>query len=195
VKLALVLGAGLLAAGALLWLLIWWRSPWAHFTGSFNTSAFDTSGPVWVAAAGLSLTLGIFAGTLTRQVVFAIFLAIALFVAIRAPVELLWRPNFEPSITLTWPIGQPAPALSPRVWRVAEGWVDAQGNKKGNLEGCTTNETVDQCLQANGAVANYLTYQPGNRFWAFQWIETGIYLAFSTLALFSTFWLVRRRLN
>src|SRR5215469_6100415 len=95
VKLALVLGAGLLASGALLALLIWWNSPVAQIFGSLGASVYDTSGPVWVASALLALALGMFAGALTRRTVAAIFLTLVLFVAIRVPVELLWRPNFE----------------------------------------------------------------------------------------------------
>lgn len=114
--------------------------------------------------------------------------------AIRAPVELLWRPNFEPSITITWPIGQPTPALSSQDWRVASGFINAQGDKTNSLNGCKSNQTIVQCLQANGAQANYITYQPADRFWTFQWIETGIYLAISVLALGLTFWWVRRRI-
>lgn len=195
VKLALVLSASLLASGAMLALLIWWRSPSAQFMGSFSNSAFDTSGPVWLAATLLALALGIFAGTLTRRVVVAIFLTIALFVAIRAPVELLWRPNFEPPITVTWPLGNDDKpiTLSSQDWLVAQGWIDAQGNKTNRFL-CTANQTLDQCAQADGLTEHYLTYQPGNRFWTFQWIESGIYFAFSVLALGAAFWLVRRRL-
>jgi hypothetical protein len=40
--------------------------------------------------------------------------------------------------------------------------------------------------------ANYISYQPGDRFWTFQWIETGIYVGFSVLALGASVWLVRR---
>ncbi|HKD74375.1 MAG TPA: hypothetical protein VKB76_02725, partial [Ktedonobacterales bacterium] len=59
---------------------------------------------------------------------------------------------------------------------------------------CTLAESVTQCLQDNGVQANFISYQPGNRFWTFQWIETSIYVAFSALALCATVWLVRRRL-
>src|SRR5215472_6650364 len=55
VTLPLVLGAGLLASGALLAGLSWWHDPWAQYEGSFGTSIYDTSGPVWVATTGLSL--------------------------------------------------------------------------------------------------------------------------------------------
>jgi hypothetical protein len=195
-KLALVLGAGLLVAGAMLGLLIWWRSPAAQFMGSFSNTAFDTSGLVWLGAALLALALGILAGTLTRRMVAAIFLTIALFVAIRAPVELLLRPSFEPPITVTWPLGNDAKpiTLSSHDWLVAQGYIDAQGNKT-NRFACSANEALDQCAQAAGLTGHYLTYQPGDRFWTFQWIETGIYLAFSVLALGAAFWLVRQRLS
>ena len=195
VKLALVLGAGLLASGALLPLLIWWHSPSVQIFGdSFGASVYDTSGPVWVATALLALALGIFAGALTRRTVAAIFLTIVLFLAIRAPVEWLWRPNFETPLTVTYSIDQQnPPALSNQDWQVASGYIDAQGNRSTDLrEGCTRDETLTQCLQANGVQANYLTYQPGDRFWTFQWIETGIYVGFSVLALFAAVWLVRR---
>lgn len=196
VKLALVLSAGLLASGALLALLIWWNSPSVQIFGDpFGARVYDTSGPVWVATALLALALGLFAGALTRRTVAAIFLTMVLFVAIRVPVELLWRPNFQTPLTVTYAIDQRKnpPALSNQDWIVSQGYVDAQGNRSTTLrELCTRDETMTQCLQANGVQANYITYQPGNRFWTFQWIETGIYVVFSVLALGASVWLVRR---
>ena len=195
VKLALVLGAGLLASGALLALLSWWNSPSVQIFGDpFGARVYDTSGPVWVATALLALALGMFAGALTRRTVAAIFLTIVLFLAIRAPVEVLWRPNFQTPLTVTYAIDQQNPsALSNQDWIVSQGFIDAQGNRSTNLRGsCTRDETSTRCLQANGVQANYLTYQPGDRFWTFQWIETGIYVVFSVLALFAAVWLVRR---
>ncbi|HLJ79983.1 MAG TPA: hypothetical protein VKT52_00770 [Ktedonobacterales bacterium] len=198
VKLALVLGAGLLASAALLALLIWWYHPWAQLDGSFGNNAYDTSGPVWVAETLLALALGILAGTLTRRTVAAIFLTIALFVAIRVPVASLWRPYFEAPITQTNSIGQLSNnqfTVSNQDWEIAQGYIDAQGNKHDGLVGCNSSQTTVQCFQANGAQAIFVSYQPANRFWTFQWIETGIYLAFAVLALLVTFWLVRHRLN
>ncbi|HEU5367028.1 MAG TPA: hypothetical protein VFU69_01125, partial [Ktedonobacterales bacterium] len=180
VKLALVLGAGLLASGALLAVLVWWYHPWAQLDGSFGTRAYDISGPVWVGATLLALALGIFAGALTRRTVAAIFLTIALFVAIRVPVASLWRPNFEAPITQTNPIGQVnnnQSTLSSQDWIVSQGYVDAQGNRHDGLIGCNSNQTLTQCFQAHGAQAIFVSYQPADRFWTFQWIETGIYLA------------------
>jgi hypothetical protein len=198
VKLTLVLGAGLLVSGALMALLIWWNIPSVQIFGdSFGPRVYDTSGPVLVAATLLALTLGMFAGALTHRTVAAIFLTMVLFVAIRAPVELWGRPNFETPVAETYSIDQQnPPALSNLDWRLTSGYIDVQGNRSTNFRGsCTKDETITQCLQANGVQATYLTYQPGDRFWTFQWIETGIYVGFSVLALFAAVWLVRRRLN
>jgi hypothetical protein len=196
VKLALILGVGLLASGALLAALSWWHSPFVQIDGSFGTSVYDTSGPVWLATTLLALALGSFAGALTRRTVAAIFLTIVLFLAIRAPVELLWRPNVETPVTVTYSIDQQnPPALSDQDWIISRGFIDAQGNRSADFRGtCAKDEPITQCLQANGVQANYITYQPANRFWTFQWIETTIYLACSALALGATAWIVRRRL-
>ncbi|HJZ08535.1 MAG TPA: hypothetical protein VJ283_10680, partial [Trebonia sp.] len=56
--------------------------------------------------------------------------------------------------------------------------------------------------QAFASTVQYLTkhgyaywtrYQPGSRFWPFQWIEGGWLLALSALLIAATVWLVRRR--
>ncbi len=200
VKVALVLGIGLLVGGVLLILLTWWFSPFSQLIGSFNPVAFDFSGPVLIAATVLALALGIFAGTLTRRTVFAIFLTLALILVIRIGVEFNLRPNYEPQITVTWPLAQvdkPPVTLEMQDWNLGQGYIDAQGNKTNSIS-CSGpyvgQLTPEQCMQASGYRSNYLSYQPADRFWTFQWIETSIYLAISALALGATVWLVRRRL-
>jgi len=49
-----------------------------------------------------------------------------------------------------------------------------------------------QCLAQHGYTL-WTSYQPGNRFWPFQWIEGGWLLALSVLLIAATVWLVRRR--
>jgi len=196
-KLALVLGMGLLVGGALMALLIWWYSPFAQLSGSFNQLAFDFSGPVLIASTILALALGIFVGTLTRRTVFAIFLTIAVLVAIRLPVEIGLRPNYQPQITVTWSFAQgdkPPVTLKAGDWNVGQGFIDAQGNKTNDVHVSGPQETLAQSLQADGYRGYYLSYQPADRFWTFQWIETSIYLIISLLALGATVLLVRRRM-
>jgi hypothetical protein len=51
---------------------------------------------------------------------------------------------------------------------------------------------VLQYLTQHG-YTQWTRYQPGSRFWPFQWIEGGWLLALSALLIAATIWLVRRR--
>src|SRR6202007_716157 len=53
-------------------------------------------------------------------------------------------------------------------------------------------QTVMQCVIRHG-YTQWTSYQPGSRFWPFQWIEGGWLLALSVLLVAATVWLVRRR--
>jgi hypothetical protein len=48
------------------------------------------------------------------------------------------------------------------------------------------------CMVAHG-YREYLAYQPASRFWAFQGIETGIFVVLAAVLLGITFWVVKRR--
>jgi hypothetical protein len=203
VTLALVVGAGLLAAGVLLALLNWWYHPFDLLIGKFNEVTFDFTGPVFLASSVMALAVGIAVGTLTRRTVLAIFLTLALIVAIRIVVEFNLRPNYEPQIVVTWPFGQdqslgggtPPITLGREDWQIDTGYLDAQGNRTNGIRcNSATAQPPLQCAQAAGYRGNYLAYQPASRFWTFQWIETGIYFAISALALGLTVWWVRKRL-
>jgi hypothetical protein len=206
VTLALVVGAGLLAAGVLLALLNWWYHPFDQLFGKFNPVAFDFTGPVFIASSLMALAVGIAVGTLTRRTVLAIFLTLALLVAIRIVVEFNLRPNYQPQVVVTWPFAQgdnpslgqdnPPITLGREDWQVDSGFLDAQGNRTNGLRcNSATAQTPLQCAKDAGYRGNYLAYQPASRFWTFQWIEMGIYSAISLLALGLTVWWVRRRLN
>jgi hypothetical protein len=56
----------------------------------------------------------------------------------------------------------------------------------------TSNVSPAQCLSQHG-YTQWTSYQPGSRFWPFQWIEGGWLLALSVLLIAATIWLVRRR--
>ena len=48
------------------------------------------------------------------------------------------------------------------------------------------------CLMAHG-YRGFVTYQPASRFWAFQGIETGIFVVLAAILLAVTFWVLTRR--
>ncbi|MGH2507356.1 MAG: hypothetical protein ACRDHZ_08115 [Ktedonobacteraceae bacterium] len=191
VKLALILGVGILLFCLVSVALYWGYAPlYQSGTASrFALPGFDVMGPVFPASATLALALGIFVGTLTRRTVLAIFLTFVLILAIRLPVEFILRPNYLPPITQ---IGSVGPISATQTIPEAGGWlldsgvIDAQGHKS-HLVACPG---LSPCT-----APAYTVYQPADRYWTFQWIETGIYLALVVVALGATTWLVKRRLN
>jgi hypothetical protein len=92
-------------------------------------------------------------------------------------------------------------------------WVLSQWNTKGSK--LVSESEINQVLQgdpirqvgehglkraidpgqylAQHGYASWIGYQPANRFWAFQWIESGWLIALSVLLIAATVWLVRRR--
>jgi hypothetical protein len=48
------------------------------------------------------------------------------------------------------------------------------------------------CMTAHG-YRGYVTYQPASRFWAFQGIETAIFVALAAALLGVAFWVLKRR--
>jgi hypothetical protein len=48
------------------------------------------------------------------------------------------------------------------------------------------------CLTQHG-FAQYLTYQPADRYWPFQFIEAGIFVAFAAVLIAVTFAVINRR--
>src|SRR5260370_21984078 len=146
----------------------------------------------------MALVLGIAAGTVTRRTVPAILLTFALILGIRWAVVIGGlRANFEPPILVTWPLAQgdnPPITLNYQDWRINDGWVNAQGQITNSLRCTQVYPSALQCAEADWYRSYGLAYQPANRFWTFQWIETGPYLAITALPIAVTVCLVRRRL-
>jgi hypothetical protein len=207
VTLALVVGAELLTSVILLALLSWWYQPFDQLIGKFNQVAFDFTGPVFLASSLMALAVGIAAGALTRRTVLAICLTLALVATIRIVVEFNLRPNYQPQIVVNWPFAQgndqgslgqdtPPVTLGREDWQIGSGFLDPQGQQTHGIYCNEPNPTSPlKCAKDEGYRGNYLAYQPASRFWTFQWIETGIYLAITAVALGLTVWWVRRRLT
>jgi hypothetical protein len=56
---------------------------------------------------------------------------------------------------------------------------------------CTQAGTFIQCLASHG-IRMAVTYQPASRYWAFQWLETGIFLILAAGLGELCYWRVRR---
>jgi hypothetical protein len=52
---------------------------------------------------------------------------------------------------------------------------------------------LGQSGQSGNRSANAYLYQPADRFWTFQFIEAGLFVALTAAALGATIWLLHRR--
>lgn len=191
VKFGLIGGFTLLVAVVYALGVSWWFTP---LVGAVSTRleylAFDVQGVVPVAYTLFAVALGIFAGTHWRKVLPAMGVALAGFAVVRVGVEVLARPRYLPAESLTYALGRTDTTVN-----FASGnWVQSQGIRDGAGKLIMPDAKIGACpetdsfcsreIQSMGPGAhNWELYQPGDRFWLFQGIETGIFLALTALLL------------
>jgi hypothetical protein len=206
----LLLGSAVLA-GAVSAIVTWWSGPYNALTAdAFQVNHFDVTGIVPVGYAIFAMALGICAGTLLRRTLPALSITLAGFAGIRAVIALWLRLHYMTPVTvyykLTAPFTPPGSYLP-----VTNGFIGPDGKPAAldyavpNYNGvplptacihATQNspnpQAVVPCLAAHGYQGS-TAYQPASRFWAFQGIETGIFLVLATVLIGITFWVLRRR--
>jgi hypothetical protein len=211
-KIGLLICQVLGAFGILFGLLSWWTSSSnaLQWGGSFSfANRFDVWGGVIIAYALFALMLGIFAGTALRRTVPAMAVTLVVFIAVRILVVNFLRPYYLPPITLNASLlfsSTPTPSTSlvpVNSWILSSTIVDRQGQPVPpdellncqSLLGAKANNTAEynQCIDKHGLQNRYV-YQPEDRFWLFQAIESGIYLLLAALLFALTFWWIKHRI-
>jgi hypothetical protein len=210
----LLLGAAALG-GVVSGLVTWWSGPNNALQGDgFNFGRFDIMGIVPVAYALFAMALGIACGTVLRRTVPAIGITIAAYIAVRLLVAQWIRPHFMGAVTHVYALtGNYVP--SGAAWQLASGVVTPGGGMLGLQDGsdiapnvsaslvpsfCETGAGQGQrhpgavlsCMQHAG-FRQFVTYQPASRYWAFQGIEAGVFVAIAAALIAITFAMVARR--
>jgi hypothetical protein len=196
VKIGWMLLAAALWGGVISALVTWWEGPNnAVQLDAFDPGRFDIMGVVPVAYSLFAVALGIAAGTLLRRVLPAMAVTLAGFIAVRAVVTLSLRPHYLSPVTVFYNVtsGFTPPGS---YWQLAQGALGpngqqlAQPNNTPYIDGVpaiylpASCHQVSRgaftpppsCTQALSHFRAFLTYQPADRYWTFQGIETGIFL-------------------
>ena len=201
-KLVLLAVAVTVAAGAFSVLYSWFNRPFfaSGYAIPFTTRVFDLGEVAFAAWTLAAFSIGALAGMLIRRVVPAIAAALAAYTGLGVVTALYLRQHYMP------PLLTSNPNLPGSAWSVSQ-WYTKGGEFAFPAQGpqlvrtvthfCppqigTSNGSPAQCLSRHG-YTQWTSYQPGSRFWAFQWIEGGWLLALSVLLIAVTVWLVRRR--
>ncbi|WP_410573417.1 ABC transporter permease [Amycolatopsis sp. cmx-4-61] len=165
----------------------WWFEPLVGASaGRLAYLSFDVQGIVPVAYTLFALALGVFAGTYWRKVVPAMGIALIGFAAVRVAIEVLARPRYLPAQSLTFsPGGDQTPNPAAGNWVMDVGVRNAAGElvlPNAQLGPCPPGGCLDPV--AGPGAQNWVQYQPGDRFWLFQGIETGIFVLLAGLLVF-----------
>jgi hypothetical protein len=214
VKTGWVLLAAAASGGAVSALVTWWSGPEnALNQQSFDPGQFDIQGIVPVGYALFAVALGIAAGTLARRVLPALAITLGVFAALRIAIASYIRPHYMTAITTTFSPTHPASRPTGSLW-LAQGTVGPNGQVLQNawpglpIDGksvslanipaaCRTLlgqgplRTIS-CMSAHG-YRGYVIYQPADRYWAFQGIETGIFVLLAAALIAVTAIVLLRR--
>jgi hypothetical protein len=171
-----VVGGGLIVLGAAMTAVItWYRAPMDRLTGHFLHNAYDYEGLVLTAYILFAFGLAVLAGQLLRRSIPGMLAALVPWVAVRLIVEFVFRPHFMTPLKLTRAVSQSC------------GNHICGGNSMVNVPP-TTGHIGDLLVGPTGS-----QYQPASRFWAFQSIEAGIFVALTLIVLGIAVWLIHRR--
>jgi hypothetical protein len=220
VKLAAVGLVAVATTGLLSVLVTWWAGPLDRINQDrFTPLLFDARGIVPLGYAAFAFTVGACAGLLIRRTVPAMAATLAVFIAVQILMPFTIRPHLVSPVRADVALSAPSPRgsvnqimasgsgadaqLKVRISRPG-GWVvsgaspvlDSAGQVARGSQGCATRDVapseISDCFTKNDLHAQ-VAYQPADRYWTFQWLETAIFLALAgMLTGFCTWWLRRR---
>ncbi|HTS95445.1 MAG TPA: hypothetical protein VMI33_02405 [Streptosporangiaceae bacterium] len=213
VKTGWLLLAGAVFGGAAAGIVTWWYAPVnALHRGQFTQGYFDIQGIVPIGYAVFAVALGIAAGALIGRSLPALAVTGGVFLGIRLAVTYWVRVHYMPAVTTIYSVTR---SFTPKgaFWPLTGGVVLPGGQLSTGLSagpgyiisGPGAPAVPASCQQAEGQISSALaclarlgyrsfaTYQPGYRFWPFQFIETGIFVALAAILIAVTFLVVRRR--
>ena len=172
---------------------------------------FDVEGPAFISFVLFGLAVGAFVGALRRRILFGMFYGLLLFGLVRIGVWAELRPFYEPPIAaLAKPFvftgTFPSPVVPADAWQVGYDAVDGHGH---SVPQSRVKELNDEFGRVGCRAAGYncdniaylnehdvyprLLYQPADRYWRFQFTESGLYLALTAGLVALTLFMLGRR--
>ena len=221
IKLGLVGLAAMATAGLLSLMVGLWSAP-IYATAlrasasrldisKIGPALFGTNGIAPVGYAAFAFTVGVTAGVLIRRTLPAMAVSLGVFALVQVGWANWIRPHLITPLRQALPFNFADPQMvsigingqvtlaggfsKPGAWILSDQVITPAGH-------IFTGPASRQCLNGSfQACSNWLaslhlrtviTYQPPGRFWAFQWYETGIFLALALALAGFCYWRVRR---
>jgi hypothetical protein len=185
-----VAGLPVIAGMTLLGLLNSWASAPLRavmYGGRLVTPTFEIEGLTLGAYTALAFALSATVGLLVRNTLAAMVITVVAYVPLIGLVGNALRPAYATPVTST------DDRLPAGAWVVSSSYVDAAGNPVPfSPTACTT--SIPDCMRAQGVVRQ-VGFQPDDRFWSFQAIEAGLFLALVALVVGAGAWALHHRLR
>ena len=207
VKLGLIGLATALVTGLFSLLLTWSASRYDEVVGErFAAVFFDARNIVPIGYGLFAFVLGTVVGMVARRTLPAMTITLAAFAALQLLIPTAVRQNLMPAVTATVTIDAAVldrgvglsldtdDTFTIRGYNVPGGWEQTDSARIRKPDGTPfTGEDASPCVAlgpdqeaGNACIAAQRlhfthTYQPGSRYWAFQWIELSLYLALSLM--------------
>ena len=220
VKLGLVGAFSMIVAGLLSLMATWWSGPFDQaYQLRITPTVFHTSGIVPVGYAAFAFALGVTAGMIIRRTLPAMAVTLVIFAAVQLAVPFWVRPHLIPPVTTTsalnlgsvveWGVTNAGPGNdgglfvqtqpdAAGTWVLSNQVISPAGRPVSTepaTQACAGSASTMQSCHAYVATLHLrqvLTYQPASRYWALQWLESAIYVAFALLLSGLCFLWIRR---
>jgi hypothetical protein len=220
-KLTVVIGSALAGAVSLAYLVTWWSRPLVANEGSFRQGVFDLRGVVPIAYTIFAVMLGVALGSVIKKTLPAVGFTLVGYAGVRTLIELYVRPHYLAAKTMIHPIFSKGVITvgrtvrvgrGPIAWVISDNTIDRLGHVVARGGGFDFDylaarcpavaaagpfprpgvaDPVPGCLQHLG-LREVVTYQPGSRYWTFQWIEFAIFIALALGLAAFTLWRTKR---
>jgi hypothetical protein len=222
VKLGVVAAATVAATGALSLLLTSAASRYDQVLGNrFDPLSFAARNVAPLGYALFAFVLGTTVGLFARRTVAAMAVTLLAVGVVQLLLPMAVRPHLRPPVTASVPYDPAALARGGKLALAQEGPVfvrgyiipgalmldtdgqllDASGQQvySEDLQDCLTDglaepagpNPVSTCATGHD-VHFVVSFQPAGRYWSFQWLETGVFVALSALLAGLAFWRIRR---
>jgi hypothetical protein len=204
VRLGVFLLGALVVAAALTELMTWWFKPIANIResgeatfGRLNPDVFDFQGIVPIAYTFAAFALGVAAGAVLKRTLPAMVVTLVVYLPLKIAMQSL-RAHFMKPLTISYPFGTNSPRADRGDWILSHAVVQ-NGVSLDRVQlppACVTageRAAIEACATAHG-IHFADVYQPLNRFWPFQFIESGCYVGLGAVALAVAAWWIIRRL-
>ncbi|MFC5722040.1 transporter [Streptomyces gamaensis] len=199
-RFALAAACALVGSVVLAGLVAWWWSPVSNMLDGLywhDGFIFNATGPAAVACALFGLVAGTAAGVLLRRTLPAMGTALVAIAGLRLLLNTFRSDWISPAVRISQ--GTAPREYVGSAWSTGDfGFVRADGSLFPDPSICPvyssdpTTPPMGRCMTEHGFTGRYHKVFPVGDFWAFQWIETAVYLGVAAV-LFAGICVVLRR--